>query len=158
MFNPFKNKEERPPIIIGGCEVPPPTRPCGECGGYFRQGKLKAVFRGESILFGGTVGIPFFEEVYYCQRCVPKSGIVFILRDRQGDVLDEHHFSVSDGWLQTVDGDTGEDQFTVTLDAYQRAFCSECGEPTEEALCKNCTPVSAPKPKARKSTLKGRTS
>ena len=113
---------------------------CIECGVRVHTPHLVDRFQGTVTLFeDGTVGLPSFETVPYCQFCVPAAPIVFILRDSKGEVLDERHFSVKEGWLQDVNEETGEDRYIVSVEEYMHTICERCGGyVSDDTRCKDC--------------------
>ena len=116
---------------------------CAGCGGYFQPNRLttsiEVTLRFHDQAEEG-VREPITTLVQYCKACLPPAPITFILEDSGGNSLDQRHYKVEDGWFQDINDETGEDQYIVSLEEYQRAFCSECSEETEIKTCKVCHP------------------
>lgn len=123
---------------------------CAECGGYFVPQFLTPASHGRVIKFeDGKLGLPSFRTVYYCKSCEPVAPIVFELLDGKGTVLDTRCLDVSDGWLQDIDQDTGENQHLLSPDEYDLVTCDKCGQFIEESMCADCRPEPELKPKTK---------
>lgn len=128
-------------------EVAPPNGPnfmaCAGCGGAFQPDRLKSSWeitlrfhdRAEDGVREPTVAL-----MRYCTACCPPAPVTFVLADSGRDYLDQRAFKVEDGWFQDVNEETGEDRYTISLEEWQRAFCSECGVETEPKTCRVCHP------------------